>query len=1184
MACNKKHELFKQVSSDYSGIHFNNNIPENDSLNVLNNQYIYNGGGVGIGDFNNDGLPDIYFTGNVVSNKLYLNKGKLKFEDVTKEANVTGEGKWCSGVAVVDINNDGWLDIYVCVTNMHNASDRKHLLYINQGADKNGVPVFKEMAAAYGLADTGYTTNAAFFDYDNDGDLDLYLINNKPGQFYQNTFSHHIINDSANNPNTDVLYENVGTDSLGHPFYKNVSAKAGIHETGYGLGLNICDINNDGWKDIYVSNDFISSNVLYINNHDKTFTDKAAAYIKHTSFAAMGNSVSDINNDALPDIVELDMNPEDNYRKKMMLGANNYLTYQNFEEYKYLYQYTRNTLQINQGPRVNANDSIGDPIFSEAALYAGIAATDWSWTPLVVDFDYDGFKDIIITNGFPKDLTDHDFIAFRNNAAGLMDKKKMLDQIPQIKLRNYAYKNNGDVTFSNVTDAWGIHEPSFSNGAVYADLDNDGDLDYVVNNINDEAFVFENELLNDTANTPKYIRVKCKGDSSNINAIGATLQLYYDHSKTQLYENSPYKGYLSTVENIATFGLPNSSVVDSLVVSLNGRKKVIIRPEENQTLVVDLTNNTDGIRCTNSLHDMINLFTDVTARYGVNYVNEDYDFIDFNQQKLLPHKLSEYGPALAVGDINGDKLDDIVIGGSYRHNEAVLLQQKDGKFIQRDLLPSVKAANKMQEDMGILLFDADNDGDEDIYITSGSEELPLSLNTYVDRLYINDGKGNFSLDTAALPFLNASKSCVKACDYNHDGRMDLFVGERVKPGEYPKPVSGHILKNVSADGHVKFVDVTSAVAPGLMQLGLFCDALWTDIDNDGWQDLIIAGEYMPLTVFKNNKGSFTNISAATGVQQISGCWNSIVAGDFNNDGLTDYVVGNMGDNTLYKASNEYPVSVYAKDFNNDGIYDVIPSLYLYPNAAHSGNDKKYEYPAHTRDDILKQLNSFRKRYPGYAGYATATMEDLLPDSMRANMLTLKANCTKTCLFINKGNGKFDCKPLPMQAQLSGIYGMVADDFNNDGNVDVLLNGNDYGAEVYSGRCDALNGLLLLGDGNSNFTAQSILQSGIFIPGNGKALAKLRSANGEYLVAASQHNGPLKIFSLKNKLAAVNCNKDDAFITKTFVNGKTQREEMYNGSSFLSQSALFTLYNKNIQQLTITSISGNKRTIQLNKTN
>ncbi len=1174
-ACSNKKTLFQQISSDQSGIHFNNRIIENDSINPLDMTNIYNGGGVGIGDFNNDGLQDIYFTGNLVSNKLYLNQGGFKFQDITDQAGVSGDGKWCRGVSVIDINNDGWMDIYVCATIKNNPEQRRNLLYINQGVDKNGVPHFKEMSKEYGLDDTLFSTMAAFFDYDNDGDLDMYLaVNEIPKGYNANIFKPRVTDGSF--PSTGHLYRNDWNDSLKHPVFTDVSKQAGITIEGLGHDVTIADINHDGWKDIYVSNDFAGDDILYINNHDGTFTDKVKTYFKHTSANGMGQDIEDINNDGLPDVVELDMDPQDNYRKKMFLNANNYLIYQNTESFGYQYQYVRNTLQLNQGPRVNQNDSIGDPVFSDISFYSGIAETDWSWTPLVVDFDNDGYKDIIITNGYPKDVTDHDFISFRSKAIALTSKKEMLDQIPQVKIHKYAFKNNKDLSFSDVSQQWGLMTTAFSNGAAYADLDNDGAMDLVINNINDEAIILRNTSREKDKENNHFLQVKLIGDSLNKNGLGAFIELHYDHGKQQVYENTPYRGYLSTIQDIAHFGLGNISMVDSVLVKWpNAKMQLLVNVKADQALKINIASANLTYSFKQNIIASNTLFREITDSVNIHYQQKERDYIDFNVQKLLPHKFSEYGPSLATGDINGDGLDDIVTGGSAFNSAQIFLQQPDGRFIQKALLNDADAANKLADDEGILLFDADGDGDLDLYICSGGYENAANSDAYQDRLYINDGKGNFTLDSTALPKNFGSKFCVRAADYDHDGDLDLFVSGRVEPGKYPQPVSSFIYRNDSKNGKIKFTDVTREVAKDLINIGMVCDATWTDFDNDGWPDLVLAGEWMPVTFLKNDKGVFKNITPSTGISNQTGWWNTIVAGDFDNDGDIDYIVGNLGQNSFYRASEEYPVRVYGKDFDNNGIYDMITSLYL-PDR----NGEKKEFPAETRDDLLKQMNTMRRKFPDYKSYAVATMNDILSEEQRKGATILQANNFKTSLIRNDGNGKFSIIPLPAQAQFSVINGMVAEDFDGDGNLDVVMNGNDYGTEVSTGRYDAFNGLFLKGDGKGNFIPESILQSGIFIPGNGKALVKLKSANDQCLLAAGQNRGPLKIFQLKKNIHCKQLQPADVGVIIKYKNGSSRKQEIYYGSSFLSQSSRFLNIDENISSVDVIDDKGNKRILQI----
>ena len=1179
-ACrDKKSSLFEKISSAHSGITFNNNIIENDSINPLDVVNIYNGGGVGLGDFNNDGLQDIYFTGNSVPCRLYLNKGNFEFADVTNKAGVDGFGRWARGVAVVDINNDGLMDLYVCNTIYKDSLKRTNILYVNQGLDKDGVPHFKDMAAGYGLDVKVQSTMATFFDYDNDGDLDMFLTVNEASSGYNPSVFHKNNADSTRlTPSLSRLYRNDMDPVSGHAVFQNVSAAAGIKFEGFGHAATICDINNDGWKDIYVSDDFISNDLLYINNHDGTFTNHLKDYFKHTSFNSMGQDVEDINNDGLQDVVALDMSPEDNYRKKMMLNANSYQTFQNFDYNGYEYQYIRNTLQLNQGPRVGENDTIGPPVFSEISFMSGVAQTDWSWTPLITDFDNDSYRDMIITNGFPRDVTDHDFISYRQNAVVTSATKEVLAQIPQVKLHNYAFKNSGDLGFTDVTASWGLSLPTFSSGAAYADFDNDGAVDMVISNINDEALLYRNTVREADTSRTHFLQISFKGDKLNKDGIGAFASIYYDHGKLQVYENNPYRGYLSTIQNVAHFGLGKTMMIDSVIIQWSNHKKQIIRNvKTNQVLSVTINDATDSLSPQKPMLDTSALFTEITSRSGINYQHKADDYVDFNIQKLLLHKLSEYSPALACADLDGNGFDDLIAGGDvYRHAQ-LFLQQGNGKFIQKDLLNGNTGWIGEYKDEGILLFDANGDGKPDIYIASGGYKLAPGDPAYQDRLYINDGKGNFKLDSAALPKNHTSKLCVRAMDFNNDGKPDLFVSGRVQPWNYPKPVSSIILRNDSKAGVVKFTDVTNEIAPCLKDIGLVCDALITDFDDDGQPDLLLAGEWMPVTFLKNNNGKFSNVTTTSGIASHLGWWNSIAAGDFRHTGRTDYIIGNTGMNTLYQASDSYPVYITAKDFDNNGSYAAIPSVFL-PDQ----KGGKKEFPAFGRDDLIKQLISMKKRFTNYKSFAIAPMDDVLTPEQRKDALRLKANISQSCFLRNDGNGKFAIIPLPKEAQVSVLNGMITDDFDGDGNLDVLINGNDYGTEISVGRYDALNGLLLKGDGKGGFMPLSILQSGIYIPGNGKALVKLRSSSGKYLVAASQHQGPLKLFELKEKAQLLKVNSDDAFAILHFKNGSVEKKEFYFGSGFLSQSSRYCKLNPDLLNVAVTNNKGAVRTFVLNK--
>jgi hypothetical protein len=888
----------------------------------------------------------------------------------------------------------------------------------------------------------------------------------------------------------------------------------------------------------------------------------------------MGIDINDVNNDGLEDVMVLDMNPEDNYRKKMMLNGSSYSTYQNSDFFGYNYQYVRNTLQINQGPRLNKNDSIGAPVFSDIAFYAGVAETDWSWTPLLMDFDNDGYRDLIITNGFPKDVTDHDFVAFRNNAISLVSTSDLLKQIPEVKLHNYAYHNNGDLRFLDVSKDWGLMKRTFSNGAVYADLDNDGAMDMIVNNINDEAGIYRNTCRDHDKESNHFLQISFLGDSLNRNGLGTWVEIHYDHGKQQVYENTPYRGYLSSVQNIAHFGLEKTTVIDTLLVRWpNGMSQLYKNVKADQVLPLKISEARNPYIVDKNRIANNNLFTDVTDSLGMQFIHKERDYIDFNIQKLLPHKLSDYGPGLAVGDVDGNGLEDLIMGGSSYHSARIFLQQENGRFIQKDL--TTDTLQKISHDMGLLLFDADGDGDLDLYIASGGNEMEHMSGGYQDMLYVNDGKGNFKPDPQALPHNLTSKFCVRAADYDHDGKLDLFVSGRVDPGNYPKPVSSFIFHNDSKDGHIHFSDVTAQVAKDLMGAGMICDAVWTDFDNDGWPDLVLTGEWMSLALLRNNHGIFENITAQSGISNQHGWWNSIIAGDFDHDGDIDYIVGNLGKNSYFRASKEYPVRVYAKDFDKNGIFDMIPSLYL-PDS----EGVKEEYPAQSRDDLLKQINAMRKKFPTYKSFAVATMDQVLTEDERKDALIFQANDFETSLLRNDGNGVFTLVPLPKEAQFSMINGMLADDFDGDGDMDVLMNGNDYGTDVSIGRYDALNGLLLSGDGRNGFRPNSILQSGIFIPGNGKALVKMAGANGKYLVAASQNRGPLKVFRLKKDVKNIPLEPLDTRALITYKNGKTLLEEFYYGSSFLSQSGRFVEVSDRVLSVVITNSRGEKRKINL----
>ncbi|MFT5884431.1 MAG: hypothetical protein ACI9IP_000886 [Arcticibacterium sp.] len=1146
--CNSTPTLFEQLSPNHTGVTFSNRINTNDTLNIITTEYVYNGGGVGIADFNNDGLQDIFFSGNQVGNELYINKGEFKFENISKSANINVPNRWCSGVSIVDINADGLMDVYVSATLYKDSNRRKNLLFVNQGL-LNGYPSFKEIAEEYGIADNGHGEHAAFFDYDNDGDLDLYVlidvIDQNPSIFREK------VNDGSY-PNTDRLYKNEYSQSLGHPVFKNVSNEAGITKEGFGLGLTICDINLDGWKDIYVTNDYAADDLVYINNKDGTFSDEASRFFKHTSNSAMGNDVADINNDGLPDMVALDMKPEDNVRKKLLASPNNYYTYQFADKFSYNHQYVRNTLQLNSGYDP-ANKQLP---FSEISLLAGVANTDWSWCPSLADFDNDGFRDLLITNGFPKDVTDRDFMAFRQGISSIASADYLMPFIPEVKISNYAFKNNGDLTFEDKTSSWGLNIPSFSNGAAYGDLDNDGDLDYVVNNINDSAFVFKNTLRELNPENSNYLRIQFKGDAPNNIGLGAVVKGTFENG-TQFYaENLPVRGYLSSVEPIIHIGLKSDTLLKELIIIWpSGKAQKLNNIKANQVLTAhqaeaNLDYNFDKIPPTTLFDEQ-----------ELNFKHEETDFIDFNIQNLLPQKLSQSGPSMAVGDVNNDGLDDVYIGGSRFKSGSLLIQTFSGNFVEKLLFELPDPTQKLNEEMGSLLFDADQDGDLDLYIVNGGNEGDLESNVYHDQFFINDGKGNFQLLEDVIPKLTIAGSCVRADDYDNDGDLDLFIGGRNSPFQYPKATSSILLRNESIKGKIHFTDVTNSVIPAMINVGMVNDAIWTDIDNDGDRDLMIAGDFMPISVFENSKGKFEKMKA-TGLESFLGMFSSLNGGDFDGDGDIDFIAGNVGRNALFKGSAKYPSKIISGDLDNNGNYDVIPFTYL----PESNRIKSLKLvPFNSKDDVDKQLNLLKGRFITYEAFGAATFENLLDPKMMQDAEEHTLNFNPSIYIENKGQGKFEVKELPLPAQVSPVNGILIEDFNNDTNMDVLLIGNNYGNELSVGRYDASNGLLLLGDGRGDFKPTNT--SGFNVTGDSKALVKYINNNGSMEIIASQNRGEAKRFRSKISGKVINPRPDQTRINYLYK-GKKVVIELYHGSSYLSQSSRKVLIPKDAEILSI----------------
>ena len=1158
LSCSRKEKtLFILLKSDNTGITFNNQIAENDTFNILTHEYIYNGGGVGISDFNNDGLQDIFFSGNLVPNKLYLNKGDLEFDDVSERAGINVPGRWNSGVAVADVNKDGWMDVYVCATMHPDSADRRNMLFINQGV-KNGVPVFSNEAASYRVEDGGFSVAAAFLDYDKDEDLDLYLLINQRMDNLPTNYRPKITDGSA--LNNDKLYRNNNDGT-----FTDVTMEAGITLEGFGLGLSVADVNVDGWPDIYVSNDYLSNDVLYLNNRNGSFTNRIAEFIGHQSQFSMGNDAADINNDALPDIITVDMLPETNARKKSTIGNKSYLNYINNEKYKYEYQYVRNMLHLNNG----LSNGIK---FSEIGQLAGVHQSEWSWSPLFADFDNDGNKDLVITNGFPKDVTDKDFSNYRAEVGNVASIGFLEDSIPVVKIPNYIFRNNGNLTFQDVTTTWGFDHSAFSNGAAFTDLDNDGDLDYVINNINSEASVYENTLYERAAKREEagnsFLRIKLTDPKHEKSNAGAKAKLY-SNGTVQLYENSIYRGFLSSVEDVIHFGLGANARVDSVIIEWSdGNVQRLENPPANEVIVVEYERTGKRSALLNAQGNP--LFINTTVQSGLSFVHEEDDKIDFNVQRTLPHKFTQSGPGMAVGDINNDGLEDLLVGGSTTYGFSVFVQRHDGTFIQRR--KSARDMNKLEEDEALLLFDADNDKDLDLYVVSGSIEHYQTNDPYQDRLYSNDGNGNFALVKDALPDTKASGSCVRASDFDADGDLDLFVGGRIVPGKYPLAAESYLLRN---DGG-KFSDITDSIATGLKNAGMITDAIWTDYNDDGKTDLIVVGEFTPIMFFENSGNSLKR--SQTGIDDQIGWWNSITAGDFDSDGDTDYIAGNLGKNNAFQVTQEFPLKVYAKDFDENGSMDAIMACYMRESMA--SPDKKL-FPIHFWDEINTQSPKFRNKFSRYRQYGKATIDDLLTDEERKDALLLEANQMASSYIENLGGNKFGLRPLSVWAQIAPVNGLLTEDVNHDGHMDVIMVGNDYGNEVFVGRYDAFTGLVLLGDGKGNFTEKSSSQSGFYVPGDAKALVKLKGVKQDFFVA-SQNGDSLKVFigGKNERVSVFQPELTDIKAELIFDDGRKQSVEFYYGSGYLSQSTRQLAIPKGVKELVIFNSKGGRRSVTL----
>jgi len=1084
--------LFQLIPSSSSSIDFSNQLLEDEEFNIIEYLYFYNGGGVAIGDINNDGLPDIYFSSNQGSNKLYLNKGDFKFEDITKRAGVAGSGNWKTGITMADVNADGLLDIYLCGVGKYKGFTGYNQLFINKGN-----LTFTESATEFGLNFQGFSTHSAFFDYDLDGDLDMYLLNHSVHS--QRSYGRVSLRSQVDSLAGDRLYQNQFTET-GKTYFKNVSEAVGIlsSQLGYGLGLGISDVNRDGYPDIYVSNDFHENDYLYINQKNGTFAQQADISFAHTSRFSMGNEIADLNNDLWPDIITLDMLPRDEAVIKTSAGEDSYEVYKFKLNFGYGKQVSRNTLQINHG----TIDS-GRVVFSDIAQVAGIEATDWSWSPLAVDFDGDGYKDIFIANGIVRRPNDLDYINFINNdsvqQANTKSNLPIAEMMPEGKVSNFIFRNNGDLKFGDKTKDWGLSLPGFSNGAAYGDLDNDGDPDLVVNQINGEALLYRNESQGN-----KFIKVQLKANLlvGNPYGIGTTVTVKTgSHIQTQ--ELFPSRGWCSSSDYMMMFGLMASDSSSEIkVVWPDGKVSKSLVTTNQITIEYDPTN---------SKRDTLSIVRTPILKQieGINFTHKEDDFNAFNRESLIPHMLTTEGPPLAVADINGDGFDDFFVGGAKGQSGSLFIQKSNGEFLP--IKSKALEAHALSEDTDASFLDVDKDGDQDLIVVSGGQEARNEFDLLAPRLYFNNGSGNFTYSSRSFSNIYLHASCIKPNDYDNDGDVDLFIGASVMPFLYGMSPVSFLLQN---DGKGNFTydpswlgsstfDNPTRVRPGMVK-----DATWIDVNKDGLQDLILVGEWMPITILiQQQNHRFLNQTNTYGLANTKGWWNSIEMGDFDNDGDADLILGNLGLNSRVKATPDKPLSMYLGDFDSNGGSDHIM---VYFNGDSS-------YPFASRDQLVKQIPAFKKKFLRYKDYRDVKLEDIITPDQKGNSAVMKVEELRSVLVRND-SGKFHVAALPVEAQYFPVYGMEVNDLNLDGNLDVLLTGNLSATQPDFGSYDAGFGLVLLGDGNANFTAMRPDQSGFVTRGEGRDIAILKQANSNdllYLVA--RNNDRVLTFVRKNKV-------------------------------------------------------------------
>ncbi len=1078
-ACTNDTTQFTKLSAKETKIDFVNKLYETNTRNYFTYPYMYLGGGVAAGDFNNDGLEDLFFTGNMVPNKLYLNQGDFKFKDISETAGIEGDNRWYSGVSLVDINKDGYLDIYIAVGGQNEPNN--NVLYLN-----NRDNTFTEKAEAYGIDDNGYSMHSTFFDYDKDGDLDLYVANYPPTSFKAPVDYYRYMIDNHEDRDSDHLYRNDG----GH--FVDVTKKSGISNFGLSLGVVASDFNNDGFPDVYISNDFNAPDFMYINNGDGTFTNDILNSLQQTSFFGMGVDAADFNNDGWVDLFQLDMNAADNFRSKANMSSMNPEVFYQSVALGLHHQYMQNSLQLNQGTLHQPS-----PAFSNIARWGGVSSTDWSWGGLFADFDNDGWKDLYVTNGIRRDVNNKDFYnehrEFFNkmeNDPNYKNKEEevkllsYLEKMPSEKLANYLFQNLQDQGFENKNAEWGLDQKTFSNGVIYSDLDNDGDLDLVVNNLEDLAGVYRNNSSN-----TNFVGFELEGKDNSL-PLGTRIHLKASGSY-QMQELNLSRGYLSSVSPRLHFGLGTATALEEVRIEWpDGTQSKLEEVQLNTYNKIVYSESTATTPLNTKSTPVLTRFE--TVPQNDPFIHQENPFDDFKDEVLLPHKNSTLGPALAVGDLNNDNRDDYLVGGAIAQAASLYIQQENGSF--KKISVPIFEKDKFYEDLGIQIFDADNDGDQDIYIASGGNEFKEGSQGYEDRFYENKGNLVFERNQSAIPSTRISGLEVSVNDFDHDGDLDLFVGGRLSPKKYPYPTSSRLLENKSTPGNILFVEVTDEKNSALTNIGLVTTSEWIDIDGDSWEDLVVTGEWMSLRFFKNNQGkSFTEVTEDVFLPEQRGWWYDIEKGDFDNDGDMDLIVGNLGLNYKYQASKEKPFRVYLNDFDKNATYDIVLSY----------KSEDTEYPVRGRQCSSEQMPAIKEKFKNYNSFASASLKEIYSDQMLEESLKYEITSFASIYLENK-EGKFTAQPLPYQAQLSNINALWVKDIDADGNLDVVLGGNLYNAEVETPRNDASYGLWLKGDGKNRFTAQLPRESGLVLRGDVRNMKEIKVGEQTHLLVAKNN--------------------------------------------------------------------------------